>query len=374
MTRRTDSATDTPAEAVDGPELPSPEDTSADAVVESVADNMAGAVLDDPAPAALKARARRSGVLGPLLGGAMAALGGFGLSHFNVLGLAAPDRSAEIAALDQKLDAAIASLDSGRASLESGLRQAVDRLADRVAALEAAPAPDLSGLDDLDRRLLVIETLPTGGDASAAALASKLADLERKVADLPASGADTGEVDAALARLAAVEAEAQARAAEAAALAEAAAQARALEVLTAAVNAGRGFAAELEAVADAQLQAALTPYADGVAPLAQLQADFPESARAALLIARANASDSGWTTRLVDFLAAQTGARSLTPRDGADPDAILSRAEFALAEGRLADAVLELGALGPDVQAPFEEWIASAKARLAVEAVLAGAL
>lgn len=381
MTRRKDSATDHPAEitaeAVTGPDLPtanqSPEDTGAGVVTESVADTAAGAVPKDPAPPPPQAPARRSGVLGPLLGGALAALGGFGLAHFNVFGLAAPDQSAEIAALDQKLDA-IAAQTSERASLETGLRQAVDSLADRVAALEASPAADLSGLADLDRRLSLIETLPAGGDASTAALASKLAELERLVANLPEGGADTGQVDAALARLAVAEAEAQARAAEAAALAEAAAQARALGALAAAVNAGSGFAAELAAVADPQLQAALAAYADGLAPLAQLQADFPDVARTALQIARANDANADWTARVVDFLAAQTGARSLTPRDGADPDAILSRAEFALTEGRLADALAELGALGPDVQAPFAGWVTAAKARLAVEAALAGAL
>jgi hypothetical protein len=377
MTRRKDSATDIPAEAVTGPDLTapdqSPEDTGAGVVTESVTDTAPGAALEDPAPPPPQAPARRSGILGPLLGGALAALGGFGLAHFNVLGLAAPDQSAEIAALDQKLDA-IAAQASQQVNLESGLRQAVDSLADRVAALEAAPAADLSGLADLDRRLSVIESLPTGGDASTAALASKLAELERLVADLPTYGADTGEVDAALARLAAVEAEAQARAAEAAALAEAAAQARALEALATAVNAGSGFTAELAAVADPQLQATLAPHADGVAPLARLQADFPDVARTALQIARANDANADWTARVVDFLAAQTGARSLTPRDGADPDAILSRAEFALTEGRLADALAELGALGPDVQAPFAGWITAAKARLAVEAALAGAL
>jgi len=377
MTRRKDSATDTPAEAVTGPDLPKadqpPEDTGAGLAADTVADKEAGAVIEDPVLPPPKEPARRSGVFVPLLGGALAALGGFGLSHFNVLGLAAPDQSAEIAALDQKLDA-IAAQTSERVSLETGLRQAVDSLADRVATLEATPAADLSGLADLDRRLSLIETLPTDGDASTAALASKLAELERLVADLPARAVDTGEVDAALARLAVAEAEAQARAAEAAALAEAATQARALEALAAAVNAGSGFAAELAAVADAQLQAALAPYADGVAPLAQLQADFPDAARAALQIARANDEDADWTARVVDFLAAQTGARSLTPRDGEDPDAILSRAEFALAEGRLADALAELDALGPDVQAPFAGWITSATARLAVEAALEGAL
>jgi hypothetical protein len=312
--------------------------------------------------------------MGPLLGGALAALGGFGLSHFNVFGLVAPNQSAEVAALGQRLDAAIATVEDGQAGLESGLRQGLDELASRVSTLEAAPTVDTSGLDDLNRRLQAIEAMPAGGDASTAALAAKLAQLEQRLAALPEGGAGTAEVDAALARLAEVEAEAKARAAEAEAVAQAAAQARALDVLAAAVASGAGFEGELAAVADPDLQAALAAHVAGVAPISRLQADFPAAARAALQLARANDTEAGWGARVLDFLGAQTGARSLTPREGTDPDAILSRAEFALGEGRLADALAELGTLDASVRGPLEGWITAAEARLAVDTALAGAM
>lgn len=128
----------------------------------------------------------------------------------------------------------------------------------------------------------------------------------------------------------------------------------------------------MAAVGDADLQTALAPHVAGVATLETLQAEFPEAARLALQLDRANADGDGWGARFVDFLAAQTGARSLTPQDGADADAVLSRAEFALAEGRLADAVAEVKALDPTLQAPFAEWVAKAEARLAVIAALEG--
>ncbi|MBA3911200.1 MAG: hypothetical protein C0524_15340 [Rhodobacter sp.] len=313
--------------------------------------------------------------MGPVLGGALAAIGGFGLSQFNVFGLVGADDSEVIAQLVEKQDA-LSARQEAEAALVPELQQEIARLAAQIATLEAVPAPgppDLSRLDDLEARLAVIEAVPVGGEASTAALAAKLADLERQLAALPSGGAGTAEVEAALARLAQVEAEAQARAAEAAAMAEAAAQARALEVLAAAVAAGSGFETELASVADQDLQAALTPHVAGVATLAQLQADFPEAARAALQLARGNDEQAGWAERIVDFLGAQTGARSLTPREGDSPDAILSRAEFALGEGRLADALAELATLDPAVSAPLEGWIASAKARMAVEAALAGA-
>ncbi len=368
MPRQTDSATDPTADPM--AEVASGVQDTASEAVETVTPEP---VVPDEAPVVTKA-APRPGIMGPLLGGALAAIGGFGLSHFNVLGLSAPDHTAEVAALSQRLETAIAGLEAGQTSLQAAQTAAIGDLAARVAAVEGAPVTDLSGLADLDRRLQAIETLPSGGDASTAALAAKLADLERRLAEATATGADSAEVDAALARLAEVEADAKARADAATAAAEAATQARALEVLAAAAASGAAFDAELAAVADPDLQAQLAPFATGVASLADLQGTFPDAARAALQVARAADAEAGWGTRLVDFLGAQTGARSLSPRDGDSADAILSRAEFALGEGRLADALAELAPLAPEVQAPLADWRARADARLAVDAALAGGL
>ena len=55
------------------------------------------------------------------------------------------------------------------------------------------------------------------------------------------------------------------------------------------------------------------------------------------------------------------------------PDAILSRAEFALSESRVADALAELDALDPAVKPLLDPWIAQAKAHLAVAAALQAA-
>jgi hypothetical protein len=367
MTRRKDTPENAAPEAATGPEV-----TPVEAVVEVTPDP---AVLETPtinAPLPVTRPAPRSGILGPLVGGALAAIGGFGLSHFNVLGLAAADQSANVAALSERLDTAVAGLEAGQTGLNSTLRQEISALAGRVAAVEARPNADLSGLADLDQRLQAIEALPPGGDASTTALAAQLAELQRRLDALPTTGANTAEVDAALARLAEVEAEAQARADAAAAAAEAAAQARAWEVLAAAAATNAAFDAELAAVTDPDLQAKLAPFAAGVASMADLQAAYPDAARAALQVARETDAEAGWGTRLIDFLGAQTGARSLSPRDGDSADAILSRAEFALGEGRLADALAELDTLVPDVQAPLADWRTRAEARLAVDAALAG--
>lgn len=330
----------------------------------------------EPAPVASPPAPRRGGVLGPLLGGALAAIGGFGLSHFNVLGLAAPDNGEALSALEARLAEVQTAAEADRAAL-AALQGDLAPLADRLAALEAAPAPeppempDLSRLDGLEDRLAAIEALPAEGDASTAALAAKLADLERRLAAQP-QGVDRAEVEAALARLAEAEAEAAARAEEATAAAEAAARTEALDRLMAAVTSGAPFEAELAALADPALTDALTPFAAGVAPMEALQAEFPDLARQVLALARADTEADGWGARVLDFLAAQTGARSLTPREGDDPDAVLSRAEFALGEGRLADALTDLQALDPTLRAPLDSWIARAEARLAVLAALEG--
>lgn len=74
---------------------------------------------------------------------------------------------------------------------------------------------------------------------------------------------------------------------------------------------------------------------------------------------------------MADFLKAQTGARPLTPKAGTDPEAILSRAEAALRDGRVADALSEMAGLPADVATVMAEWSAGAKARVEVEAALA---
>lgn len=373
MARRKASETEAPADPVEAP-VPA-------AATPFVIEEPAEAAMPEPeppepsvtTPPPQPAPPRRSGFLGAVSGGVLAALGGFALSHFNVLGFAPPDQTAALAALENRLNEALAAAEADRAAL-GAVQGELAPLADRLAALEAAPPPsppDLSALDDLERRLAAIEAMPEGGDASTAALAAKLAELERRIEALP-QGVDQARVDAALARLEAAEAEAMRRADEASRAAEAAARAEALDRLRAAVAAGAGFEAELAAVDDPALAAALGPHVAGVATLADLQAAFPEAARRALELARQGSEAEGWGERLADFLAAQTGARSLTPREGDSPDAILSRAEFALSEGRLADALAELGTLDEALRAPFADWIARAEARRAVDMALEG--
>ncbi|NHB75715.1 COG4223 family protein [Rhodobacter calidifons] len=386
MTRRKETPPEAPVEApAPVPQDPAapPSDTPEPFVAEpAIADSPSvdpapePAVPQPPDPPKPAPQPQRSGVLAPLLGGALAAIGGFALSHFDLLGLGGSTDPAELAALSTRLDETearlVAALDAAKAEAAA--------IASRVAALETAPepaAPDLSRLDDLAQRLAALETAPADGATGDAALAARLADLEQRLSNLPATDASPEirqQLDAALARLDAAEAEAKARAAEAESAAESARRAKALDALTAAVATGGPFAAELEALADPALTAALGPLADsGVPTLARLQADFPEAAREALRIARQTSAGDSWFDRLLGFLAAQTAARPLTPLEGAAPDAVLSRAEFALTEGRVADALAELATLDPAVQAPFAAWITAANAQVEAATALRSA-
>jgi hypothetical protein len=89
-----------------------------------------------------------------------------------------------------------------------------------------------------------------------------------------------------------------------------------------------------------------------VETLTALRASFEPAARNAL--AEAREAEKG--TGLVAFLQRQTGARSVTPQEGDGPDAVLSRAQAALADGDLTKALNELKSLPEVAQAAMADW------------------
>ena len=66
---------------------------------------------------------------------------------------------------------------------------------------------------------------------------------------------------------------------------------------------------------------------------------------------------------LTGLLKRQLGARSVTPREGEDTDAILSRAEAALRAGDLGTALSEMEALPDVAKDAMDGWLQSAAAR-----------
>ena len=105
--------------------------------------------------------------------------------------------------------------------------------------------------------------------------------------------------------------------------------------------------------------------------MAALRAGFAPAARDALTASLAETAGGSFWNRTTAFLRSQTGARSLTPRAGSDPDAILSRAEAALGAGDLGAALTEVAALPPAGQARMAEWQGLAERRLAAAQAIA---
>lgn len=352
-------------------------------------------------PAAPPAPVRRS-PLWPVLGGVVAAGLGFGLAQVVPQGWPL----AGIEGLESRVaaqDARLGSLSSELAAAQSAiaalpepadismpdLEPLADRLASvegRLANLPAPPADPSARLDRIEARLTVLEELPPPSEGQNGADPAALLALQRDLAglrdELEAQKAAQAQIAADMAEAAAAARLALAEAETEAARLRAEAEASARDALTraamgrvlAALDSGAPLAAPLdELVAGGQtVPEELLAAAEGVPTLAELRASFEEPARAAL-DASLRADESGdITDRLGNFLRSATGVRSLTPREGDDPDAILSRAEAAVAAGDIPAALTEISALPEPGQAAMSAWVAQAEMRLrATEAAAA---
>ena len=303
-------------------------------------------------------------VIWPLLGGALAAAAGYGVAQYVPNGWP----MASVVTLQTQ----VAVLSDQVQALQADLQKADARLA----SLETAPAPqsDAGQIAALELRLAALESkpMPAGTDSAA------LDQLRTEVAAIKTNGAAVmsaqvqadldAKVQATEAKLTAIEQSAQAQAA--ATLTRAA-----LGQIAAALDSGAPYPSAIAALAGADIAVVLTDNATaGLPSLQALQASFPDSARTALEAAlRANMGES-WSERVGNFLRTQVGVRSLTPRDGPDPDAILSRAEAALSAGDVAQALAEIATLPTPAQDALSAWRVRAQLRLDAQAALAALL
>lgn len=319
---------------------------------------------------------QRSVFLPAVGGGALAAVIGFGLSHFNILGLApAPaDTSA--------FDARVVAVEEGLTRTSAELAELAAKppvfdpaLADRMSALEGAVAEPGSDprLDELVARMTALETqladaATAGTGASGAALAALQADMRALKSAPPVA---TEDLSALVAETNAALAEAKSLAADTRTIADGAAMTAALGQLRAALDTGQPYTAALHMLQGADIPPTLSDHAKtGLPTLSSLQDGFPDAARAALDAAlRANPGES-WTDRVGTFLRSQTGARSVTPREGDDPDAVLSRAEAALANADVDAALQEISTLPDVAKAAMADWTALAERRRAAAAAI----
>lgn len=317
-------------------------------------------VSPEPAPPVTPAR-RRASVLPMVIGGLLAAGVGFGLAQVVPQGWPL----AQVSGLTAQVDAQASSI----AALQTKLTELANvpapkadtALSDRLAALEVLvanlPAPNnVTGrMDAIERQLKAMAAMPAGtGTADGAAMAQVQAEIEA----LKSGGAGLdAKVAEAAGKLDSIKAEAQAVMATAVSRA-------ALHQMQSALDSGAPYGSALADLAATTVPEVLTAHAEaGLPSLQALRATFPDAARAALEASLQASTGDSWTDRVGTFLRGQTGARSLTPRDGTDPDAVLSRAEAAVAAGDLTKALTELGGLPEAGKAAMADWLADAQLR-----------
>lgn len=324
----------------------------------------------DTTPPPVSQPRRRGGVLPLLIGGLAAGGIGYGVeTYLDNQQAAGPDlvalledQAASIEALGAEIDAIPPAPD-------------LSPLRDRIAAVEDSVADDINDLEAtlteriaaLDERLTEVEKRPgSDGTLSESALAAYERELDALRADLAAQRQEvTAIAEQAAEDLNAARAEAEKMEQQALQEARAAAGRAALNRLRVAVDSGEPFAdllGDLEQVAG-QVPSELKAVAEtGVATQAALEDQFDSAARAALAAAR-DEGVAGESGGLGTFLRQQFDVRSTQPREGSDPDAVLSRAEAAVESDRLSDALAEIATLPEVSRAAMTGWTAEAQAR-----------
>lgn len=303
-------------------------------------------------------------VMPAVFGGLVAGAIGFGAAYFV---LPKPDttllaqisaQASEIIELRDQITAIPAPDFSGVEAAQAATTDAMGAAEGRITALETR-------LDDLSNRA------GDSGSVSTAAYEAELDALRSEMENL--RGTAIAELESAREQAAEIEnnAEAAARAATGRA---------ALARIQGGMETGAPLGEALDDLAAAlqgDVPAALTAVRDGTPTLAALQSDFPALARAALTIARAEGVSGEAEGGLASFLRNQFDVRSVAPKDGDGTDAVLSRAEATLRQGRLTDTLAEVGALPEVARAELSDWIALAEARadaLAAAATLSTSL
>ncbi|EEB86186.1 COG4223 family protein [Roseobacter sp. GAI101] len=299
---------------------------------------------------------RSKSVFWPMVLGGLVACGiGFAAAETGVLAtltgssaITAPentvaDQAARIAALEDALGKMPAETDAPATDLAAmeEIKASVAALNARIDEIENRPAPAAAEAPEVDTSAF---------EAELAALTSSVETQRDEIQRLLENALSVEEATEQAARAATVQS--------------------AVARIVAALTTGQSFQSEIDDLKAGGVQdipAALTESAEtGVTTSANLQDRFPDISRAALAAARADAP-AGAGGGFGNFLKNQLGARSVTPREGTDPDAILSRAEAALRDGRLSDAITEVETLPEGAKAPMADWLADAQARQAAQ-------
>lgn len=349
------------------PQDPAPEPVAIDEPVQTADDPIA----DEAAPEAEapEPAQRSSGPLwvGMILSGAVVAGLGFGSglllrpSGDEALQAMLDSQASRLAELESRVAAIPEPLDIG--PLQTRITELQQEIDGQKAGLEALGAQTESRLSDLEKRPLADGTL---ADEALAAYEREIAALRSEIVGQGSRLQDMA--DATAQQLSQTQEQARQIEQSSADAARNAALSAAVSKLRVALDAGGGFEAPLADLSAAGVEIgpdlALVA-ADGVATINQLQTDFPQAARNALAAARREGVAGEAASGVLAYLRNQFDVRSVVPHEGSDPDAVLSRAQAALADNRLADALAELDALPEVARAEMSGWIAAATARRA---------
>lgn len=320
----------------------------------------------EPAPPTPTAPASKASVLPMVLSGAICAVFGFG------------------AAVLTQQNSPLWPDDPDRVTFETQTRATIESLSAQIATLDARPIADVSASDlapirtdlakvgEMDARLSTFDT-------KFKALVDRVSALEKSTIEAAVPDeliakyrAEIEEINAFLdsqrTEIQGFMENAKSTAEAAETMARTATIRGALDKISVAMDSGLAFddvIADLDRALDGATPQALKDTAtEGVATVQALTSAFAQSARKALATARDELDQGTGIAKFGNFLKSQFNARSVTPQGGDDPDAILSRAEAALREGRVKDALSEISSLSDAAQAQMSDWIAAATARL----------
>lgn len=334
---------------------PAPEDVPVDTEEMAVSEDIS------EVQATAESQKSRSGglIVGLLLGGALTALGIYLFqSQYSQQETALAQLENRLAALETENSALKSEVDALR---DADFRGGLDTLGATLSETETR-------MEGIDGRLTAIETgvvqfteadgeALTATQAQLAALQNLIAEQEAQIEEHAARAA---------AQLEQTRTEAQALEAGSVEAARAATARAAIAEIRAQIEAGAPYPDQL-----AELEGAIGPApaglsataAEGAPTLATLLEVFPPAAKEAISAARDAGVSGEDTSRFGAFLRDQFDIRSTQAREGSDVDAVLSRAEAALRENRVSDAVSEAETLPDVAKSAMAEWLTLATSR-----------
>lgn len=345
-------------------DAPAPENVSD----ELSADPEATEEMPEPAPDASETKAaQKSGLFPMILGGFVAAVLGFAAAKSQVFDSMLPETwrtasASDAANLSRQIDEQAAQISGFAERLDSlaapdltAVEGAIAEIAGKSEVLASGIETTTADLAAIDVRLTTMEKQPISEGVSQGAIDAYERELELLQESV---AAQRSEIELLLSDARAMEENAELTAQEALARA-------ALTRVLSAIDSGGPFDAalnDLVAVTGIQPAEDLAAVAQsGVTPMIQLQDTFPDASRQALSAARLAEPES--ENSVSAFFRRQLSARSVSPREGSDPDAVLSRAEAALKDGRLNDTLAEIETLPQAAIEAMSEWVALAETR-----------